>query len=343
MSDQQSQTEGRVPLGGPGTGMDLSGLVPARSAAPPAGLRRVLYRVTAGRVNVGPSAGDIARQALMERARVPAESGRRRLATISLKGGVGKTTTTVMLGHTLASVRGDHVVAIDANPDAGNLVGRVKRQTAMSARDLLEATGRLERYADVRAFTSQAPSRLEILAGESDPALSEAFSAADYQAVLGALERFYSVVLTDCGTGILHDAMRAVLWYADQLVVVTSPSIDSVRALGQLLDWLDQHDCHHLVAGAVVVANGVQRRSGIRLEQFTATSGDRCRGVVTVPFDPALSVGGESALGALRAGTRQSYLELAGLVGDSFGEPRPPGHDPRPGPFGGEGEKVGDR
>ncbi len=314
-------------------GMDLAGLLPTRKPPPPGGIRRLLFRATGGLVNLGPSPADQSNQKLVERALAPAASGRRRIAAISLKGGVGKTTTTVMLGHTLASLRGDNVIAIDANPDAGNLVGRVTRQTTLTARDLLDAAGRLERYADARIYTSQAASRLEILAGESDPALSEAFSAADYEAVLSSLERFYSIVLTDCGTGILHDAMRAVLWYVDQLIVVTSPSIDSARALEQLLDWLDQHDCHHLVAGAVVVANGVQKRSEIRPDKLVAAIGNRCRGVITVPHDPALSTGGEANLEALGKDTRHAYLELAALVGDSFRQPRPPGHDPGGGPF----------
>jgi MinD-like ATPase involved in chromosome partitioning or flagellar assembly len=233
-----------------------------------------------------------------------------------------------MLGHALASLRGDNVIAVDANPDAGNLASRIRRQTDRSARDLLNATGTLHRYSDVRSFTSQADSRLEVLAGESDPALSEAFSASDYEAVLGALERFYSIVLTDCGTGILHDAMRAVLWYVDQLIVVTSPAIESAQALGQLLEWLDQHGYHHLVESGIVVVNGIRKRSRIRVEQFAAAFGSRCRAVVTIPYDASLATGGESSLPALAPATRQAYLELAAAVGDDFRQPRPHGHDP---------------
>lgn len=235
-----------------------------------------------------------------------------------------------MLGHTLASIRGDNVIAVDANPDAGNLASRVRRQTAASARDLLRASGTLVRYADVRSFTSQAESRLEVLAGERDPALSEAFSAGDYEAVLAALERFYSIVLTDCGTGILHDAMRAVLWYADQLVLVTSPAVDSAQALGQLLDWLDQHGYSELVRHAVVVVNGVPKRTEVRVDAFTALFGSRCRAIVKVPFDGVLTSGGEAPLTALSRSTQDAYLELAALVGDGFNRARQAGHDPRP-------------
>ena len=40
-----------------------------------------------------------------------------------------------------------------------------------------------------------------------DPAVSEAFSSDDYTRTLAVLERFYNVVLTDCGTGLMHSAM----------------------------------------------------------------------------------------------------------------------------------------
>jgi MinD-like ATPase involved in chromosome partitioning or flagellar assembly len=313
-------------VGSPPTQWRPDRLVKPKAVVPGRGVRRLLFKVTAGRLNLGQSAAEHARLHLVARVRTPAATGRRRVAFVSLKGGVGKTTTTVMLGHTLASYRGDNVIAIDANPDAGNLASRVPRQTPAASRDLLRAAGMLERYADVRAFTSQAGSRLQVLAGESDPALSEAFSAEDYSAVLGALERFYSIVLTDCGTGILHDAMRAVLWYADQLVIITSPALDSAQALNQLLEWLDRHGYHHLVHPAVVVVNAVRHDSEVGAREFESHFGPRCRAVVTVPYDRALSTGGEVDLTDLDAKTQRAYLDLAAAVADGFTTPRLEGH-----------------
>ncbi|SLJ66350.1 ESX-1 secretion-associated protein EspI [Mycobacteroides abscessus subsp. abscessus] len=82
---------------------------------------------------------------------------------LSLKGGVGKTTTTMGLGSIFASIRGDRVIAVDANPDFGTLSQRVPLQTRSTVRDLLLDPS-IERYSDVRRHTSQATSRLEVLA-----------------------------------------------------------------------------------------------------------------------------------------------------------------------------------
>jgi len=85
----------------------------------------------------------------------PADSCDYKIAVLSLKGGVGKTTTTVGLGSTFAALRGDHVVAVDANPDRGTLAGRIPSQTAATVRDLLNDAENVHWYSDVRAFTSQ--------------------------------------------------------------------------------------------------------------------------------------------------------------------------------------------
>jgi len=51
----------------------------------------------------------------------------------------------------------------------------------LSATSCLNDAERIHRYSDVRAFTSQGPSRLEVLASERDPHKAEAFSEQDYR------------------------------------------------------------------------------------------------------------------------------------------------------------------
>jgi Mrp family chromosome partitioning ATPase len=197
-------------------------LLPGRRRAPVHGWRRVVYQATGGLMRVPASAAELRRRDMINRVRTPVAGGHHRVAVLSLKGGVGKTTTTVGLGSTLASLRGDRVIAVDANPDRGTLSDKVRLETAATVRDLLNERGQISRYADVRAFTSQAPSRLEMLASDRDPTVSVAFSDQDYSLVAQVLEHYYSICITDCGTGLLHSAMAAVLRLADQIVLVVS-------------------------------------------------------------------------------------------------------------------------
>src|SRR5581483_2918547 len=174
-------------------------------------------------------------------------------SVISLKGGVGKTTTVAGLGAVLASVRGDRVVALDANPDMGTLAARFPRQTELTVRDLLLRARRIRRYSDVRIFTSQDVTRLEVIASEEDPAVSLAFDEEDYRRVVGVLSDYYTLVITDSGTGLLHSAMRGILGLADSLLVVTSPSVDGARSADATLNWLVAHGHRDLAEQAVTV------------------------------------------------------------------------------------------
>ena len=92
--------------------------------APRRGWRRAVYESSAHLVNPGPSAAEQQRAELERRLRTPI-SGSRRVVVMSRKGGVGKTTISLALGSTFAMLRGDRVIAVDANPDAGNLAHRV--------------------------------------------------------------------------------------------------------------------------------------------------------------------------------------------------------------------------
>ncbi len=299
-------------------------LLPGRHSASPPGWRRALFRVSGGLVRAPQSTADQRRMDLVLRARTPVAAGHHRVAVLSLKGGVGKTTTAVGLGGTLASLRGDRVIAIDANPDRGTLCDKLRLETAATVRDLLNEEDQIRRYADVRAYTTQAPSGLEVLASDRDPTVSVAFSDEDYADVAQLLEHYYSVCITDCGTGLLHSAMAGVLRLADQIVLVSSPSVDGARSASATLDWLAAHQYGDLVRGAVVVLSAIRPRSKstvdlARLEQHFAA---RCRAVVRVPYDAHLEEGAEMDLARLSRATAESYLVLAAEVGDGFARPR---------------------
>ncbi len=298
--------------------LSTAALLGQRKNPPTSGWRKALYVASFKQVNVGESPKATHRNNLVGEVSQPLQ-GCYRIALMSLKGGVGKTTVTATLGATFASIRGDRVVAVDANPDRGTLSQKVPLETAATVRHLLRDAEGIERYSDVRAYTSQGPSRLEVLASESDPAVSEAFSSDDYLHALEVLERFYSLVLTDCGTGLMHSAMSAVLSKADVLVVISSGSVDGARSASATLDWLDAHGHQDLVRNSIAVINAVRPRSGkVDLSKVVDHFSRRCRAVRLVPFDPHLEEGAEISLDRLKPGTREALIELAAVVASDF-------------------------
>jgi MinD-like ATPase involved in chromosome partitioning or flagellar assembly len=288
---------------------------------PSGGWRRLVHVGSFGLVDPGEGGKALRRKVLREEAGRPLR-GCYRIALLSLKGGVGKTTITATLGATFASARNDRVIALDANPDRGTLSQKVPLETPSTVRHLLRDAEGISSYSDVRHYTSQGPSKLEVLASESDPAVSEAFSSDDYTRTLEVLERFYSLVLTDCGTGMLHSAMSAVLNNADVLIVVSSGSVDGARSAAATLDWLDAHGYQQLVANSIAVINAVRSRgrSASRVDQGKVVDhfARRCNAVLEVPFDPHLEEGAEISLEKLKPETRDALAELASVVARGF-------------------------
>ena len=299
-------------------------LLHGKRAAPGSGWRRSVYRASGGLLRFGESAAEMRRRDLINRVRTPVAGGHHRVAVLSLKGGVGKTTTAVGLGATLATLRGDRVIAVDANPDRGTLSDKVRLETAATIRDLLNERDQVSRYADVRAFTSQAPSRLEVLASDRDPGVSVAFGADDYGDAAQMLEHFYSICITDCGTGLLHSAMSGVLRLADQIILVSSPSVDGARSASATLDWLEAHNCADLVRNGVVVLSAIRpkSKSTVDLDRLEHHFASRCRAVVRIPYDAHLEEGAEIELELLGSDTAEAYLALAAVVGDGLAWPR---------------------
>jgi MinD-like ATPase involved in chromosome partitioning or flagellar assembly len=293
-------------------------LLTNRRPEPAGGWRRLVWLLTGRKIIPAESAAEVERRTLMAKAQTPVARGHHRIAVMSLKGGVGKTTTTAALGNTLASLRGDRVIAIDANPDRGTLGIKVKSETAATIRTLLAEAANIVRYADARAFTSQSPARLEVLASDTDPAVSEAFDAEDYRTVAGLIERFYSICITDCGTGLLHGAMGATLELADQIVLVSLPAVDGASSAAATLDWLTAHGHGDLVKNAIVVLNAVEAKSDVDVALLERHFSSRCRTVIRVPFDPHLKEGAEVDLIRLKPATRAAYLRLAAAAGEAF-------------------------
>lgn len=295
------------------------GMLRDRRLAPRSGWRRLLFRLSAGRIAPGPGSAEVRERELIAHLKTPIH-GCRKVAFVSRKGGVGKTSTCLLAGHTFATYRGDRVVALDGNPDAGTLGHRVRRETAATVTTLLADRTRIDRYADIRAYTSQAPTRLEIVAADDDPRITQALGEEEFRTAIGLLERHYNLVCLDTGTGVLESATRGILHEADQIVVVVAPSLDGARAAASTLDWLEENGHANLVRSSVAVINAVRPGRGlVEIDHVQQHFASRCRATVRIPWDPHLEAGAETIVEELRPETRAAYLELAAAVASGFG------------------------
>ncbi|MFG2914752.1 MinD/ParA family protein [Kitasatospora sp. NPDC048298] len=242
-----------------------------------------------------------------------------RIAVIGLKGGVGKTSATLGLGSVLAETRSDKVVAVDANPDTGTLSRRIRRESPATVQDLLAAAPSITGYMDIRRFTSLTPSGLEVLANDADPTVADAFDGEDYRRLVELLSRQYPIVLADCGTGLLHGSMGAVLDLADQLVITATTSVDGASGADTTLDWLCANGYQELARRSVTLISGVRAKSrAINADDLVAHFGQRSRAALVLPFDEHLALGGTFDPTRLHQRTRRAYLDLAALVAEGI-------------------------
>lgn len=277
--------------------------------------QHLLYVVSGHRLNLGDSKRARARKEMDRRIAAPLTGGAKFVPVLSRKGGVGKTTVTTLLGMALADAREDRVIAVDANPDRGTLAERVGSTSGKTVRDLVRMRGEVVGFNDLSAVVARDETRLDVLASDADPRVSEAFNDRDYHDVAAVAAHYYSVVLTDTGTGIVHSVMEATLELADQLVVVAGMSVDEARLASETLTWLETNGFAEQVRGAVVVLN--TSRPGtplVRAAELEAHFRSRVRTVVRVPYDPHIAAGSAISFRELRPETRLAAREVAAAV-----------------------------
>ena len=283
--------------------------------------QRFLYEISFHSINVGDSRAVRERKALDRRISHPFDQGSRFVPVLTRKGGVGKTTVTTLLGMALAEVRDDRVLGIDANPDRGTLAERVARSTGATVRDVVNLASGISSFTDFAELVSKDKTRFHVLASDTDPLLSEAFDEDDYNVVADQAARFYSIVLTDCGTGVVHSVMRPTLERADGLVVVSGGSVDEARLASETLTWLEANGYAELVRRAVVALNtATQGTNVVKLDEIEQHFVSRVRDVVRIPYDPYLAAGSIVDWSRLSPYTREAARELAALVVEGVAE-----------------------
>jgi len=247
-----------------------------------------------------------------DRARLPL-AGPRRIAVLGCTRGAGQTVTTLMTGHILAAVRGVAVAALDLNPGATSLAAR--RAPVASVQALL--AGQEPGLQVGRG----AGARLDVIADLPGTGAAHALSGHDVQRLADLLAERYPLTLIDPAPFGLNRLLSA----ADQLVLVAPASPDAATSLANTQQWLGAHGYGELVGRAVMVVNGVSRRTMQDVLRAESVARGRCRAIVRVPWDDLLSARpGSSSTAPVRTAppvptalhpqTRLAYTALAGVL-----------------------------
>lgn len=289
--------------------------VKEKQVAPVGWYQRAIFELTFHTVNLGDSRRARARKELIARISTTFNGDTRYVPILTRKGGVGKTTTTTLLGMALAQHREDRVIAIDANPDRGTLAERIPRETKNTIRSVVLKAPSIGSFTDFVEFISRDVTRLHVLASDPDPTLADAFDEYDYNVVADMAARYYSLILTDCGTGIVHSVMRPIFQRANALVIVSGGSIDEARLASETLSWLESNGYADLVRNSVVALNtATQGTMLVKLDEIENHFRSRVREVVRIPYDPHIAAGSVITWSKLNKITRDAAELLAAFV-----------------------------
>lgn len=282
---------------------------------PETGWRHGLYKMT--RINLGLSAKEVHWNDLRRRLKVNLR-GKYVIAVMQSKGGVNKTSTTVLLGAALSKYRDEKIVAIDANPANGNLARRIDEPSTMSWRGL-NSDRNLRDYSDFREYLGKDNhSGLEVLGSDRG---RTPMTGADLITAWSKLQVQYPIAIVDCGNQLDDDLTHALLEHirVDAIVVPSTTRLDGAQGAADTLNWLLESGYPHLVREAVVIVSNINKvNASAQVKQLHADFGRTVRSVHTIDFDAHLSDAVPIEFDRLAPNTQLHYIEAAASLADGF-------------------------
>ena len=267
-------------------------------------------------LDVGPSANDQEHAELVHRIRVPKNKFH---VTSVFADNAGGTLLVGVLGQILEQTRADNVVALDLDPDGGDLDQVTAwHQGGSTARTLIQQSDLSDRN-QVDKHLAVTATNLHVL---PTPWRFNGRDVTDYDDVLDLYSIFrphYSLALVDAGRGLQTQTGTGVLEISSALILPASATTRGVRKVAATIDWLRHHGWHGLLANTIVVINHTKRRGSVSVEQFDELfrAGQKLR-VHEIPYDPHLDSDQPIDVALLRKRTVRAFEELAADLADGF-------------------------
>ncbi len=248
------------------------------------------------------------------------------IAFANPKGGVHKTTATVLCAATIGSVRGRGVLAWDDNELRGTLGLRAgSARHARTIRHLIadlamiEVTDGYELHERLDDYLRHASDgSYDVLAGEESPRFAQRLDPYTVRRVLDLLRRTHDVVCVDTGNNVESPNWQTVLQAADQLVITSVPREDAAFTADWMLDLLHEWGMSELAEQAVTLLSCPTPNPSPLLDDLAKHFATRTRAVAVVPYDPALESGSSIEYPLLQPGTKKAWLQAATVIVERF-------------------------
>ncbi|WP_405649153.1 hypothetical protein [Streptomyces sp. NBC_00019] len=234
------------------------------------------------------------------------------IAVTSIRGGVGKSTVSALLGRTFNHYRHDPVLTLEADAALGTLPVRMGADTVRwSCADLARILTPSMQLTDVTGYLVPVADGGWLLpAGQGR--VGAPLDVATYRTVTLALRRYFAVTVVDCET-LPGEVARTAMDTAHARVVVAPMTAEGIHGTRQVLDWL-AHLPHSALATTVVALSAGTPDATIDEKAALAHLREPGVPVVLLPYDRHLAQGGPIHTAMLGRNTRDAAVHLAAEV-----------------------------
>jgi pilus assembly protein CpaE len=209
------------------------------------------------------------------------------VAVIGAKGGCGSTFVSVNLAAELAPVH--RVCVVDMDFSMGDVASFLDLQPSSTLHDLLANLNRLDERM-VAGSVSVHPSQLHVIAQPLELVETEFLRSEDLVRVLTAAADAYHYLVVDCG-GRLDDATRTAITVADQVILLCTPDVPSVKNAWRRLHLLERQgvDLHSVrlvvnkwSSNAPLTQLDIESNLGIPVAATIANDPQRCQHAINI-------------------------------------------------------------
>jgi len=231
------------------------------------------------------------------------------------KGGVGKTPTSLVVGGTLAAIRGGSVCIMEVSDDPGALTFRSEGRPTRGLGELVREADTIRTAGQLAGYTAPQTSFASVIGSiGSRPRLD----GDSVTSVANVVDEYFAIRVMDSGNQPSSSAFQAAADTADVLVVPIFNAGDAALEAAALLDILKAagDKAAELAQSAIVVRlhDGRPENDQVvsRVDRILASYG--IKHVHTIRYDPHIAERGQITLSKLSAATRHAFTGVAADV-----------------------------
>lgn len=231
------------------------------------------------------------------------------------KGGTGKTPTALLLGGTIASIRGGSTAIVEFSDDPGALTYRAEGAPRLGVGELVRDVDTIRTAGQLTGYTAPQTSFANVIGstGRRERLTGEAVAA-----VSRVIDEFYGIRVMDTGNQPTSSAFRGAVSVADVLVIPVLNAGDSVLEAIQLLEELreDGGNASELAQRVIAIrlTDGRPESDLVRDEVARLLREAGVQALFEIPYDAHIAERGQLTLGSLAPSTRDAFAAAAAAV-----------------------------